>query len=103
MDRRNPARSARDLLTRADLFPIASAVLDSVKKGAGERLGVGERHHVAGAVDQRVLRVRHVSPDDLAERVVDDGGVRSLDDVDRCGHRGQRVNCEQAVVEENVP
>ena len=66
-----------------DLVPVDSAVLDSVKEGAGERLGVGERHHVAGAVDQRVLRVRYVSPDELADSVVDDGGVRSLDDVDR--------------------
>jgi hypothetical protein len=27
---------------------------------------VSERHHVTGALDQRVLRVRHVLPDDVA-------------------------------------
>jgi hypothetical protein len=63
---------------------------------------MGERHHVAGALDQRVLRVQHVPPDDVADRVVDGGRVRSLDDVDRRGHARERVKCEQ-VVEENVP
>ena len=76
--------------------------LDPGEEGVGERLGVGERNHVAGARDQRVLRVRHVPPDDVADRVVDVGGLRSLDDVDRRGHPGQRVRCEQ-VIEENVP
>jgi hypothetical protein len=77
--------------------------LDLGKESAGERLGVGERQHVAGALDQRVLRVRHVPPDDVADRVVDGGRLRSLDDVDRRGHPGERVRCEQAAVEENVP
>jgi hypothetical protein len=49
-----------------------------------------------------MLRVRHVPPDDVADRVVDGGRLRSLDDVDRRGHPGERVKCEQAV-EENVP
>jgi hypothetical protein len=52
--------------------------------------------------DPRMLRVRHVPPDDVADRVVDGGRLRSLDDVDRRGHPGERVKCEQAV-EENVP
>jgi len=68
----------------------------------GERLGVGERHHVAGALDQRMLRLRHVPPEDVADRVVNGGRLRSLDDVDRRGHPGEHVKCEQ-VVEENVP
>jgi hypothetical protein len=63
---------------------------------------VGERHHVAGALDQGVLRVRHVPADDVADRVVDGGRLRSLDDVDRRGHPGERVKGERAV-EENVP
>ena len=54
--------------------------LDPGQEGAGERLGVGERHHLAGALDQRMLRVRHVPPEGVA---------------------GERVKCEQ-VVEENV-
>ena len=36
--------------------------LDPGQEGVGERLGVGERHHVAGALDQRMLRVRQVRP-----------------------------------------
>jgi len=63
---------------------------------------MGERHHVASALDQRVLRVRHVPPDDVADGVVDDRRLRSLDDVDRRGHRGERVSCDP-VVEQNVP
>jgi hypothetical protein len=61
---------------------------------------VGERQHAAGALDQRVLRLRYVPPDDGADRAVDAGRVGSLDDVDRRGHPGERVNCEHAVVEE---
>jgi hypothetical protein len=74
----------------------------SRQEGVGERLGVGERHHVAGALDQRMLRLRHVPPEDVADRVVNGGRLRSLDDVDRRGHPGEHVKCEQ-VVEENVP
>ena len=44
---------------------------DPAEEGADERLGVGEGHHVAGALDQRVARVGHVAPDDLAYRVAD--------------------------------
>ena len=38
-------------------FAIDSAQRSIGNEGAGERLGVGERHLVAGALDQRVLRV----------------------------------------------
>ena len=64
---------------------------------------MGQWHHVTGAPDQRVLRVRHVAPDDVADRVVDRGGLRALDDMDRRGQPGERVKCEPLLVEENVP
>ena len=64
---------------------------------------MGERQHVAGTLDQRVLRMRHVVPDNVADRVVDGGRLRPLDDVDRRGQPGERVDCEQAVVEQDVP
>ena len=63
---------------------------------------MGERHHVAGALDQRVPRARHVPQDGLADGVIHGGGLRSLEYVDRRGHSGERVKCDQ-VVEENVP
>lgn len=64
---------------------------------------MGERHHVAGALDQRVLHVRHVPSDDIADRMVDRGRLRSLDDVKRRGHPGEGLEREQALVEQNVP
>ena len=68
-----------------------------------ERLGVGERDHVAGALDQRVMRVGHVATDDLADRVIDRRRPRSLDDVHGWVQAGQRLDVEPLVVEENVP
>ena len=76
--------------------------LDLVKESAFERIRVGQRHHVAGALDQRVVHVRHVPPDDVADRVVDRGGLRSLYDMHRRGQPGERVECERSV-EEHVP
>jgi hypothetical protein len=83
-------------------FDRQRSALDPGNESAGERLGVSERDHVAGARDQRVLGVGHVPPDDVADRVVDGGCLRSLDDVDRRDHADERVKGEQ-VVEENVP
>jgi hypothetical protein len=48
--------------------PIGTAQRSIPVRSAGERLGVGERHHVAGARDQRVLRVRHVGLSGLCRR-----------------------------------
>ncbi len=78
------------------------SALDPGHEDAGQWLGVRERHHVAGTLDQRVLGERHAPPDDIADRVVDGGRLRSFDDVDRRGHGGERVNCERAL-EQNVP
>jgi hypothetical protein len=52
---------------------VARSAVDPAEKGAGDRFGVGERHHVAGALNQRVLCVAHVLPHDVAERVVNGG------------------------------
>jgi hypothetical protein len=79
-------------------------VLDLGNEGPRERLGVGQRHHVAGTLDQRVMCLRHVPPDDLADRAVDG----------RCPIRdpsttwtgavtpGKRLGGEQAAVEEHL-
>ena len=64
---------------------------------------MGEGDHVACALDQGELRVRHVAPDDVADGVVDGGRLRSLDEVDRRGQRGERAEREEAIVEQNVP
>jgi DMSO/TMAO reductase YedYZ molybdopterin-dependent catalytic subunit len=52
---------------------VPRSAVDLAEEGAGERFGVGERHHVAGALDQRVLCVGHVLPDHVADRVVNGG------------------------------
>lgn len=44
--------------------------------------------------------MRHMLPDDAADRAVDGRRAGSLDDMDRRGHPGERVECEQAIVEE---
>ena len=79
------------------------SALDLAEEGAGERLGMGKRDHVAGALDQGVLCVRNMAPNDAADGVVDGGRIRSLDEVDRRSQRGERVDGEEAIVEQNVP
>ncbi len=56
-------------------------MLDCLKERVSERLRMRERHHVAGALDQRVPCAWDVAPDDGADRVVHCGCLRSLDDV----------------------
>ena len=75
------------------------SALEPRKERTRQRLRMGERHHVAGALDQRVPRMRQAAPEYIADRAVDRRRARSLDDVNRHGRAGKRVRPEQLVVE----